>query len=165
MSNKNSKDHLIEELINSPIHRIHKNGFVEIKTNEGWRNLKFHSPRLKKGYCEIKFKGKYLYIHRIIYAKFIGPLNEKLVINHKDGNGFNNTIENLELISQAENNLHRFRVLNHPPVRGNKKISSEIADRIREKRKQGYKYTELMEEFELCKSSISYIVNNKSWNF
>lgn len=43
------------------------------------------------------------------------------------------------------------------------KITEEIAAQIREKFEQGYTVIELAEEYELNKSTISRIINNKIW--
>lgn len=103
-------------------------------------------------------------IHRLVWAVYGDkPLTESLVINHKNGIGTDNRIENLELVTQSENNKHRFRVLKHQAVVGYKKINKDIADEIRKLRGMGWKYPELCKKFKLCKSTISYIINNKTW--
>jgi hypothetical protein len=55
------------------------------------------------------------YIHRLIAAAFIPNPENKKQINHKDGNPSNNAIENLEWVTNQENNLHAFRVLKRKP--------------------------------------------------
>lgn len=105
-----------------------------------------------------------LKIHRIVWCAYGDTkLSEYLVINHKDGNPSNNNIDNLEQVTQAQNNLHRFRVLKYSPVIGNSKITREQAEEIRELRKQGWKFEDLMAKFKVGKTTISYVVNNKIW--
>lgn len=69
----------------------------------------------------------------------------------------------LELVTQSKNNTHRFRDLNRPPVKGNAKITQEIAEQIRTDRQAGIKYKKLMFKYNLSKVSISSIINNKIW--
>lgn len=57
----------------------------------------------KKGYWSLEFKGKAYRTHRVVYELHFGTIPEGLVINHKDGNKSNNSIENLEALSQREN--------------------------------------------------------------
>lgn len=52
------------------------------------------------------------YVHRIIAETFIRELDikEKETVNHIDGNKENNSLENLEIISAADNVRHSYRV-------------------------------------------------------
>lgn len=64
-----------------------------------------------RGYLMIKL-GKWQrnrFIHRLVAAAFLpNPLN-KPQVNHKDGNRANNAVDNLEWVTQSENNLHAGR--------------------------------------------------------
>ena len=109
-------------------------------------------------------KTRRIFIHRIIwYVYGDTPLSDTLVLNHKDGNKLNNCIDNLEQVTQAQNNLHKFRVLNHAPVIGHNKLTKKQANEIRLLRAQGWKYRDLIKKFKVCKSTISYVVNKKTW--
>ena len=88
---------------------VNKNG--EIFSN---KNEKILKPFLKKGrktnYYQISLskngKVKKYLIHRLTAIVFIlNPLN-KPQINHKDGNGLNNNISNLEWATNGENIKH-----------------------------------------------------------
>lgn len=63
---------------------------------------------LKKG-----GKKKNLYVHRLVGSAFITNYDNKLEINHKNGNKQNNEYSNLEWATRSENLLHKFRVLDH----------------------------------------------------
>jgi len=54
---------------------------------------------------------KILSIHRLVAKHFIDNNNNKPQINHKDGNGLNNNISNLEWCNASENGLHSYRIL------------------------------------------------------
>lgn len=114
-------------------------------------------------YWRIRYKGKYLAAHRIIYQKFIGDLDPHLTINHKDGDGLNNNVENLELVTIGENTAHRFRVLGYKGVPGNSKINAQIAEQIRKDHAKGLPYSALTARYGLSKGTISMIVNGKIW--
>lgn len=159
-------DQLIEYIINSENFIIKENGKIFTNRIKGGAIGEWHEclyRKKKNGYNYIAFKYKELAVHRIIYRKFIGHLNIDEVINHKDGNKLNNSPSNLELISHGKNLEHGYKILNNPAVYGNKKISFEIADEIRQKRKEGFKLKELSNTYNLSISSISEIVNNKIW--
>lgn len=46
------------------------------------------------------------YAHRLVAETFIGPIPKGKVVNHKDGNRLNNSVDNLEIVSQRDNVLH-----------------------------------------------------------
>lgn len=78
-------------------------GLVKIGNNwttghESYRPVKYFS---------IGTKRKYL-VHRLIASAFLGKPDDdrKIYVNHKDGNGFNNRIDNLEWMSPSENSQH-----------------------------------------------------------
>jgi hypothetical protein len=85
-------------------------------------------PRLQV-VLSVGSKTKSWDVHRLIAITFIpNPYNYDTV-NHKDGNPFNNQIENLEWISRAENNRHAFKnglVNTQKPVAQLDPITKEI---------------------------------------
>lgn len=71
----------------------------------------------KKGYfkqhlstCGGTRPMKRLYLHRIIWMTFNGPIPDGLTVNHKDGDKANNRPQNLELASHQEQNVHARRM-------------------------------------------------------
>lgn len=161
-------DQAIEELINDSNYEIFEDG----------RIYSHYSGRLvgrsskKKGRCtyvylRTKKDGPALAVHRIIYRKFRGPLEGDLVIRHLDDNGLNNHVDNLAIGTQSENNKDRFKT--KPPVAGHRKITPAIAEEIRTLHSSGLSYRQIIEVTRHkygfgSKSSISYIINHKTWN-
>lgn len=75
---------------------------------------------LPSGYHKIKLKAdngiyKDLYIHVIIAMTYLNyiPSSNMIVINHKDGNKGNNSLDNLEIVTQSENMKHSVKINNH----------------------------------------------------
>lgn len=168
-------DVYIDLLLEDPLYDIREDGTIwSRRTLQGhvgndWRPVGRAKPRGVTGKPYVSFRyqvggiSKWLSGHRIVYRKFNGPLAEDLVINHIDGNTLNNVPSNLELETQSKNNEHRFRVLKNPAVLGNRKMTNEQILEIRELQKAGWTNRQLREKFGLSKSTISYIVNNRTF--
>ena len=56
-----------------------------------------------RGYHQITIQGKTWYIHRLMYQTFIGPLKKGMVIDHIDECKGNNSVKNLQQISNSCN--------------------------------------------------------------
>ena len=90
-----------------PGYRISSYGRVEGPT--GIRTY----GRENYGYKVIWCKGKNIQVHRIMAFTFLDvPISDSTPweVNHKDGNGSNNSIENLEVVTPSENSLHAWQM-------------------------------------------------------
>ena len=67
-----------------------------------------YGSRNTRGYCAVKINRKSYYVHRLVCQTFYGlpPSPVHAFVNHKDGNRSNNTLENLEWCTPAENQQH-----------------------------------------------------------
>ncbi|WP_110877309.1 HNH endonuclease [Franconibacter helveticus] len=59
------------------------------------------------GYLKVRFKGKNIRLHRIIWILVNGEIPSSLVVDHIDGDKLNNRISNLRLCTQNQNTLNR----------------------------------------------------------
>ena len=55
----------------------------------------------------VRYNGKFYAVHRIIWILTYGDLGSEYVIDHIDGNPFNNQLTNLRKVSQEINNRNR----------------------------------------------------------
>ena len=60
-----------------------------------------------KKYWQIKLNNKVYKVHRIVYVLHTGAIEQDLVIDHIDGNGLNNKVENLRLVTHLVNCLNK----------------------------------------------------------
>lgn len=151
---------LIQQLLKEGNYIINRDGTVYSKILK--RNVGYTAAN---GYRILTFnKNSKIQIHRLVYAVYgEQPLNDMLVINHKNGVKTDNRIENLEQVTEQYNLQHKYRVLKYPAVKGHKKITQKIADKIRKLHSAGVPYSKLCKQFHLTKSNISSIVNYKTW--
>ncbi len=72
----------------------------------GYKYYKSGSGRIT--YRRIKIDDKWVAEHRYIMSKHLGrELDKKEIVHHKDGDGLNNEISNLEIMSWGDHNrLH-----------------------------------------------------------
>lgn len=79
-----------------------------IKNNKTGRILKQLNDN--RGYLQVRLynngKAKTYKVHKIVFETFKGKITNKMVINHKDGNKYNNSLKNLECVTQQYNVLH-----------------------------------------------------------
>lgn len=160
-------DKVIEQFINDENYRVSNRGYIYSRysrqghISDVWREM---NPFDKQRYKFIKYKGKQLPVHRIVVMAYGGTIPFGLHVNHKDGCPGNNKLSNLEVTSVSANNIHRFRVIGHPPVYGFAKINFEIADQIREDyHLLGLSNRLLRQKYNLSKATISYILNDRIW--
>ena len=75
----------------------------------------------KDGYIEwcLSIDGKkHSYLaHRLVYKTFLGKLEKGLVINHKNGNKQDNSIDNLEQVTNSANIIHSYYEISHSNIR------------------------------------------------
>ena len=50
-------------------------------------------------------------LHRLLAMAFISGFDDNLQVNHKDGNKLNNSLDNLEMVTQQENMKHFYDII------------------------------------------------------
>lgn len=127
------------------------------------RILKGHNLR---GYYHVYLswqnKVRRRLIHRLVAQAFIGV--SSLEINHKDGNGLNNRLENLEYVTRQENAAHAR--INGFYARGERSASSTLTRRqVRRIRqlKGSMTYAEIAKRFGVTYSGVQAILCGRTW--
>jgi hypothetical protein len=84
--------------------KTHRSNRIRSDTNDyNWHLMKPH--RVRGGYYNIMFKDRSEHlIHRLVAEAFIHNPEGKPYIHHKDHDKSNNSVDNLEWVTMAENN-------------------------------------------------------------
>ncbi|AYP68230.1 HNH endonuclease [Bacillus phage vB_BcoS-136] len=125
----------------------------------------------KNGYCEVVLKlngrQKTYKVHRLVALAFIQNPENKLQVNHLDGNKENNNIDNLEWSTNGENQLHS-RDIGLCKERGETHYRAKLTDldvlKIREMyATKKYTYKSISEKFNISLSVVESVVKRRTW--
>ena len=102
--------------------------------------------------------------HRLIAKAFIGDTTGRQV-NHLNGNGTDNRVENLEICTASKNRFHATRILGHGvgSLHGMAKTDEAMVRTIKAMLKDGRKPKAVAEATGVSYDMVLNIKNNKNW--
>ena len=118
----------------------------------------------KDSYRFVTIKGKQIPIHRIVAENFIENKYDKPFVNHKDGNKMNNSVDNLEWVTQQENIQHSYKNKLQPSTV--KTYKGKFTNEQRQQIKDEYNNTDISKRQLALKYNVSHtcicdIINDK----
>lgn len=127
------------------------------------------SQLVKGGYYRVNLckngKCKCYLVHRLVAEAFIP---EHFTVNHKDGDKSNNTVDNLEWVTQKENNIHAYNTGLKPY--GTQRADSKLTEQqVKEIRKvyipfdKNYGTRALARKYNVHPTIIQRVVNYNSY--
>lgn len=83
--------------------------------SQGVRVHRYSTGIARYNHVVLSYKGntETKSVHRLVAEAFIPNPEGKRTVNHKDGNGENNVVSNLEWATQREQELHKWHILGH----------------------------------------------------
>jgi hypothetical protein len=130
LKDESSKDHLIEEFIKDSLYRIDDDGriYTCLTLNGQGKSDKWREMGYKKsdGYVRLRYKDDFLFVQRIIFRKFKGPLKPGHTIDHLDRDNSNNHPKNLKQKTQGENNKNKSKKYKKSKANIIKKVIAKI---------------------------------------
>lgn len=109
------------------------------------------------------------YIHRLVAICFIDNPENKLEVNHIDGNKLNNNVSNLEWVTRKENMIHakNKNLLSDKSCENNgrSKLTKEQVIKIRKMYKDGYTKYRIAKIFNIGWTTVQHIINFDTWKF
>lgn len=147
------------------------NGTKRTKTFEK-RKLKFGKARNEQGYYQVRLggrNGKTFQLHRVLADAFIPNPNDYTVVNHKDGDKGNCSIDNLEWCTSSYNAKHAFDTglrkndlhTRYLAYKSSLKYTDEDVDVWKQMRAEGYDLKHIAEKYGTTSSLVSQYVNGK----
>lgn len=126
----------------------------------------------KRGYYYVTLskdgKSTKVKIHRLIGKLFIPNPENKPQLNHIDGNKLNNSLDNLEWVTNKENSNHAIYsglIDNKGSKNGMSKLTEEEVIDIRNMKHSGmFNIKEIAYCFKVSETCIYNIINRKRWN-
>ena len=159
---------LIRDLYNKG-YRVSLEG--EVLNPKGQKRSLYKS---KKGYysftCKDHKGSLAVEVHKFAAYQLFGEeaLEKGINVRHVDGCSTNNRLDNLVLGSSSDNSFDRSveerksHALKAAKVR--RVLTEDQVRSLREDRNNGFTYIQLMDKYNIAKSTVSYIVNNKTYS-
>ena len=122
-------------------------------------------------YKKYVLSGKNVYAHRLVAEAFIPNPNNLPEVNHKDGNKWNNYVENLEWVTKNENALHAFEnglrtidgYTRYKVAKTSRRFSTKDIEDIKTLFEDGYSKKEIAEKYNCSDSVICNIINGNTY--
>lgn len=136
------------------------------------RILKFATCGSGRKYYAVKLyrdnKGKSHRVHRLVLETFVGPMPEGLEVRHKDGDSFNNRLDNLvygtHLENMADQKAHGTAVYHNGESHGMARLTEQDVLELRRRYAEGgVTQYQLADEYGVDQTNISLIVRRKKW--
>ena len=107
-------------------------------------------------------------VHRAVALAFLGPRPPGTQINHKSGDKLDNSVANLEYVTCRQNIRHAWRkgLYTAEHCRGQRNPFAKLSPgQVRDIRSlaSGTSLSELARQFGVSKTSISQVINRKTW--
>ncbi len=116
-----------------------------------------------KGYLRVSIGKKLMFVHRLVAEKYIPNPNNLPQVNHIDGNKLNNSVDNLEWVTNQENRNHALKNNLQPIGEKCKWAKLTEKDVIYILQNMDISNKVLSEKFNVSHSTINDIKNGRTW--
>lgn len=149
---------------------VSENGIIYSQKRNCFLKSRLHTGGYSQVTLWIKGKQSDKYVHRLVAEMFIANPQNKPCVNHKNGIKTDNRVENLEWVTDSENQKHsyanRFNSRNGLN-NGMSKLNYDIAYKIRyeymTKNITGITQYKLAKKYKVSESTIRQVIKNKTW--
>lgn len=103
-------------------------------------------------------KSKSFIVHRLVASTFLGDITN-MVINHKDGDKLNNSVQNLEIVSSLNNSLHSCYILGN-----NLKLTTDQVLGVVQMYNNGVNMSEIGKIYHVKRRVVNAVLLGKTWS-
>jgi hypothetical protein len=130
---------------------------------------KISQSKMSRGYLSVSIYHEGLfkthYVHRIVAECYLENIQKKPLVNHLDGNKFNNSVKNLEWVTHKENSQHSVTILRKEmgERHSRAKVPDHIVLHIKDCKKQNLQldFDKIASEYGVGVRHIKNIYNGK----
>lgn len=150
---------------------VHPNGFIfsnfkkDFIKQEDYKNTKYGKIVYPRVHLSLNGKAKHFAVARIIAECYIPNPDNKPEVNHKDGDRFNNHVDNLEWVTAQENIDHS--VKNGLAPRGERQgisiATEDIVKLVDQYRREGLTYPQISKILGMKESTVGAIGRRQNW--
>jgi hypothetical protein len=136
------------------------------------RKLMYLKPKISGvGYHQVCLQKEsirfYRLVHRLVAESFLGLNESKKYVNHINGIKTDNRVENLEWLTQSENQLHAYKIglqnKQYGEQRYCSKLNNEKVILIKKRLQSGESYISIAPDFDVSPATVFDIYKNKTW--
>lgn len=135
----------------------------DIISYKSWHPVKMLLATHEAGYLRVNLRrralAKTFYVHRLVAAAFLGDPSD-LEVDHLNGVRNDNRVENLEIVTHAEN-------LRRAPTPCGSRLSPHLVEadivEIRRRRCAGEMYKEIAKDYPVSSTAIGSICRRVTW--
>jgi len=111
-------------------------------------------------------KYQWFKVHRLIAITFIPNPQNKPEVNHKNGDKYDNRVENLEWVTRSENQKHAFAngLNSNTGTKNGRAILTPIQIQVIREAYHYFTLKQIAKYFNVALSTIHKVVTNKSWS-
>lgn len=121
------------------------------------------------GYASVSIRNKTYLVHRLVAMAWIPNPEGKPQVNHIDGVRNNNSVENLEWVTNLENREHASKNLDRVNLKGSQISTAKLDEnKVREIKKliteKSTTQKDIAKKFGVAESTISWIKKGGTWS-
>ena len=141
----------------------------KVRNMQTGRTLKFNT--IKGGYLRVNLRaagvGKHWLVHRLVILCWTGLDLTGLTVNHINHIKTDNRLENLELMTLADNisESHRagIRPLMRGSTNGNSKLTPTLVRKIRQEHREGSTMAVIADRYGIWPGTVNQICKRRTW--
>lgn len=105
------------------------------------------------------------FVHKLVAGAFLGPCPDGFGVNHRDGKKTNNSVQNLEYVTPAENSAHAkaMGLLARGERNGFSRLTESLVREIRQRVNAGESRRSIAKAMGFGRNTINRVASGETW--